>query len=81
MYAEGDGVPKDATEAYAWFNLAAAKGDSLAKRELAQLEGRMSAAQIHQAQERTKELSKELSGEIRNLKELRDAIERDKKGA
>jgi hypothetical protein len=81
MYAEGDGVPKDATEAYAWFNIASAKGDSLAKRELATLEGRMSPAQIHQAQERTKELAKELSGEIRDLKDLRDAIERDKKGA
>ena len=81
MYAEGEGVPKDATEAYAWLNIASAKGDGLAKRELAILEGRMSAAQIHQAQERTKELAKELSGEIRDLKELRDIIEREKKGA
>jgi hypothetical protein len=81
MYAEGDGVPKDATEAYAWLNIASAKGNSMAKRELAGLERTMSAPQVHQAQERTKELAKELSGEIRDLKELRDIIEREKKGA
>jgi TPR repeat protein len=81
MYAEGDGVPKDAAEAYAWLNVASAKGDSMAKEELAGLERIMSAQQVHQAQERTKELARELSGEIRNLKELGDAIEREKKGA
>jgi len=81
MYAEGDGVPKDAAEAYAWLNIASARGNGLAKSELARLEERMSANHVHQAQERTKELTKELSGEIRNIKELREAIEQDKKGA
>ena len=31
MYDEGTGVPEDDVEAYAWFNIAAAQGNELAK--------------------------------------------------
>lgn len=59
MYAKGQGVPKDFIKAHAWLNLAAAQGrkfntgPALAREEL---EKRMSAAQILQAQELAAEL-------------------------
>jgi TPR repeat protein len=87
MLWKGLGVPKDAVEAYAWCNIAGVKGDNRA-RELRDLfEGFMSPNQVQQAQERTKELLKEISNGPVNSKKLRETIDfenslmRSKKGA
>ena len=60
MYYEGQGVAKDLMEAYAWFNLAASKGDEVARKNLGFLEKQMSAASILEGKKRAKELMKEI---------------------
>jgi hypothetical protein len=47
-------------EAYAWFNLAASKGDEVARKNLGFLEKQMSAASILEGKKRAKELMKEI---------------------
>ena len=56
MYGNGEGVPKDAVQAYAWFNLSAAQGDEHAARARTALQRYMTAVQIAQAQELSREL-------------------------
>ena len=51
MYKKGDGVPQDYVQAHVWFNLAAAKGDKDAVKNRDIVAGKMSPAQIAQAQE------------------------------
>ena len=56
MYGNGEGVPKDAVQAYAWFSLSAAQGDEHAARARTDLQRYMTAVQIAQAQELSREL-------------------------
>jgi len=62
-YAKSEGVPMDSVEAYAWYNIAAAsRSDYIfggyAKKNRDTMEKQMTPAQIHQAQERSKVLTK-----------------------
>ena len=50
MYIKGEGVTQSNTRAYMWLNSAASQGVSLAKWSQDQLERRMSAEQLEQAQ-------------------------------
>ena len=34
MYANGEGIPRDYVQAYAWWNIAAARGNEIAKKNL-----------------------------------------------
>ncbi len=49
MYARGEGVPKDYTEALRWYRLAAAQGDEDAFTARETLEKKMTPAQIAEA--------------------------------
>lgn len=53
--AQGDGVPKDEVEAYAYFNICAANS-TRAKEELAALESKLSRDEIAAGQRRTREI-------------------------
>src|SRR5208337_2377479 len=55
MYYHGEGVPQDDVKAHMWFNLAAAQGNSAAKKLRDELAGRMTPAQIVEVQNVTKE--------------------------
>jgi TPR repeat protein len=62
-YAKSEGVPMDSVEAYAWYNIAAgSRSDYIfggyAKKNRDTMEKQMTPAQIHQAQERSKVLTK-----------------------
>ena len=59
-YYNGEGVTKDEIEAYAYWNLVRIT-DEDARRNLAVLEKKMSAAQIAAGQKRSKELQKEIA--------------------
>ena len=56
MYADGEGVPEDDVQAYAWINLAAAQGNENAISIKPKLAKRMKPCQIDQAQQLSKEL-------------------------
>ena len=58
-YRDGQGVPKDLVEAYAWLNLASATFAPAATLR-AQLEKTMTAPQVADAQKRTKELQAQI---------------------
>ena len=62
MYANGEGVPENYVLAYAWFNLAAAQGDETAVSGKADLQRRMTAAQIAEAQELSTTLFARING-------------------
>lgn len=51
MYAEGQGTPQDNVQAYLWFSLAAARNEGHAQEARDFVAGRMTAAQIAEAQE------------------------------
>ncbi len=55
LYAMGDGVPKDYVEAYKWISLSAAQGNEPAKSNLKNIEKRMTAEQIAEAQRLSRE--------------------------
>jgi len=57
-YATGEGVIRDASEAYAWFNVAAAKGETSAREAIDLIRERMSAEQVVAGQKRFLELLK-----------------------
>ena len=50
MYADGRGVPKDYVAAYEWYHISLAHGMESASERIAVLAGRMSSAQIADAQ-------------------------------
>jgi TPR repeat protein len=50
MYANGQGVPLDNVQAYAWFDLAASSGDAEAAAKRDALAANMTPAQIAEAQ-------------------------------
>ena len=62
MYANGEGVPENYVLSYAWFNLAAAQGDEGAVSGKANLQRRMTAAQIAEAQELSTTLFARING-------------------
>ena len=51
MYANGEGLPDDYVLAYAWYNLAAAQGNEVARKNKDNLRTRMTPDQIARAQE------------------------------
>ena len=53
MARDGEGVPQDLVEAYAWFNLAAAKGNIYSQRERDKIGKTLSPKQIAEAQSRS----------------------------
>ena len=55
MYAIGEGVPEDTVNAYAWFSIAAAQGNTSAKELKELVAEHMSRAQIAAAQARARE--------------------------
>ena len=62
MYANGEGVPENYVRAYAWLNLAAAQGHEDAVSGKADLQPRMTAAQIAEAQELSTTLFARING-------------------
>lgn len=62
MHANGDGIPKDFVQAYAWYNLAATQGNKLASKNKDIVRKRMAPTQIAAAQK----LSRELCAKIPN---------------
>ncbi len=61
MYDNGRGVPEDDVQAYAWFNIAAAQGNELAKEDKEHVAGSMTREERVRAQE----LAREYLGKIR----------------
>ena len=55
MYGKGEGVPKDDVQAYAWLSIAAAQGNESAKETTDIVTGRMTRAQIAEAQKLSRE--------------------------
>jgi TPR repeat protein len=53
MYGKGQGAPKNDTEAYFWWNLAAAQGIEKAKNNRDIVEKKMTREQIAEAQRRS----------------------------
>ena len=60
MYGNGDGVPKDDIEALAWFNISAASGDETSVNNRGMLERRIGRDATLLAQQRSKEILKEI---------------------
>lgn len=57
MYLEGNGVARDLMQAWVWFDLAAAGGHDKAARERTRVRARLSAAELAEAMELSRELS------------------------
>ena len=55
MYAEGEGVPEDDVQAYAWYSIAAAQGLKSAKKNKGILKEEMTREQIAEAQKLSSE--------------------------
>ena len=55
MYADGSGVPKDNVQAYAWWNIAAAQNNEVAKNNLNVITKKMTPAAISEAQQLSRE--------------------------
>jgi len=51
MYHKGEGVARNKVRAFAWFSMAAARGDSQAKEELREVSKTMTAGELSQARE------------------------------
>lgn len=60
MYGKGEGVPMDSIEAYAWLNISAASGAEAAIKARNALENALGHDATLKAQERSKELLKEI---------------------
>jgi TPR repeat protein len=56
MYADGDGVPEDNVQAYAWWSLAAAQGHENASMAKDIIRKEMTSTQITEAEELSREL-------------------------
>ena len=55
MYAQGEGVPKDTVDAYAWLSIAAAQGNTTAKETKELITRFMTQSQVAEAQKRSRE--------------------------
>ena len=60
MYANGEGVPKDEIEGLAWFNIVAASGDENGVKRRKILEQRVGREMTLAAQQRSKEILKQI---------------------
>ena len=56
MYFRGEGVPKDIVQAHVWFNIAGAKEDEDAKKNLGTVEEQMTSEQKAEAMKLAREL-------------------------
>ena len=56
MYGQGEGVPKNNVDAYAWLSLAAAQGDGLAARDRETVAHRLTSRQRNQAEAQASKL-------------------------
>ena len=54
-YADGEGVPQDAVQAYAWFNIVAGQDDQDAKKAREFMAGSMTREEISRAQKLSRE--------------------------
>ncbi len=72
-YANGSGVPKDYLQAYKWMNLASAQGNKTAKDYLPDIEGRMTAQQIAEAQRLAREFKPRNTAASRNVEQVAEA--------
>ena len=61
MYANGEGVPKDYGESYAWFSISAAGGHKGAKEARAQVQAILTPEQLAAAQKRAIKLYKQIN--------------------
>jgi len=77
-YETGEGVPKDEIEAYAYFNLAGAT-DKDARGRVSSLEETMPPNIRLLAQQRTRELRKEMEQRLESSEDLRKAVEKEKR--
>ena len=68
MYANGEGVPKNEVEAYAWFLLAKANGHEEGSEWISALEKRLTAEQIEKGQARAEELRRLIKERKENSK-------------
>ncbi len=76
-YETGEGVPKDEIEAYAYFNLAGAT-DKDARGRVSSMEETMPPNIRLLAQQRTRELRKEMQQRLESTEDLRKAVEKEK---
>ena len=60
MYARGEGVPQDYTEAYAWFSIATEHGDETAKEGLPLAGAKLTPEQLAEAQKRATQLFEQI---------------------
>ena len=58
MYVNGEGVPEDYVQAYAWFTLSAAQGNEKARIDKTKIAEEMTSSQIAQAQQLSKTFAK-----------------------
>lgn len=77
-YETGEGVPKDEIEAYAYFNLAGAT-DKDARGRVSSMEETMPPNIRLLAQQRTRELRKEMEQRLESSEDLRKAVEKEKR--
>ncbi len=61
MYNNGEGVPEDDIQAYAWLNLAAAQGKTKAGKFRGLIKKKMSHSQIAEGQKLSRKLFKRIS--------------------
>jgi TPR repeat protein len=73
MYAKGDGVPKDFVLAHTWFNLAAARGDSDAQKNIDNIARKMMPSQITEAQRLAQEWKPKVKDRV--LPEIKHSTE------
>lgn len=59
LFAQGQGTPVDAVEAYQWLSVAAKQGDKVAVEELADLAKKLTQNQLRQGQERAAAFSRQ----------------------
>ena len=63
MYDNGEGVIEDDVEAYAWFNVAAAKGQKMVAEKRDNIKKSMTPEQIAEGQKRSREIMKSIAKE------------------
>jgi len=61
MYANGDGVPKDDAEAYAWCSIAAKHGNERAKEHVLKAKSKLTTVELFAAEKRAAELFEQIN--------------------
>jgi TPR repeat protein len=62
MHEQGEGLPKDECEAYAWLSIAASRGEKEASENLQRLSSQLTPEQVSKGQQRVDELLQRCSG-------------------